>query len=97
MALYSREAANPSRVVEILNRLGLHARPCSKFVKTASTFKCEVWVTKDDQTVHGKSIMGMMMLAAGQGSKLTIKCEGPDGPECLAALEKLVLSKFDED
>lgn len=97
MALYSRDAAHPSRQVEILNRLGLHARPCSKFVKVASSFKCEVWVTKDGQTVHGKSIMGMMMLAAGQGSKLTIKCEGADAPDCLTALEKLVLSKFDED
>jgi phosphocarrier protein HPr len=97
MGLFSREAVKVSRQAEILNKLGLHARPCSKFVKLASTFKCEVWVAKDDQTVNGKSIMGLMMLAAGQGSKLTISCDGADAPDALAALEKLLLSKFDED
>jgi phosphocarrier protein HPr len=97
MGLFSREAVKVSRQAEILNKLGLHARPCSKFVKLASTFKCEVWVAKDDQTVNGKSIMGLMMLAAGQGSKLNISCDGPDAPDALAALEKLLLTKFDED
>ena len=83
--------------VEIVNRLGLHARPCSKFVKLASTFKAEIWVSKDDESVNGKSIMGLMMLAAGQGSKLHIKCEGADAEAALTALEKLILQKFDED
>ena len=86
-----------SREIEIINKLGLHARPCSKFVKLAAQFKCEVWVVKDEQTVNGKSIMGLMMLAAGQGSKLTITCEGTDAEEALAAVEKLVLTKFDEE
>jgi phosphocarrier protein HPr len=83
--------------VEIINRLGLHARPCSKFVKLASTFKAEIWVSKDDESVNGKSIMGLMMLAAGQGSKLHISCEGADADAALVALEKLILQKFDED
>ena len=83
--------------VEVQNRLGLHARPCSKFVKLASTFKCDVWVSKDDETVNGKSIMGLMMLAAGQGSKLLLTAEGVDANESLIALEKLVNQKFDED
>ena len=83
--------------VEVQNKLGLHARPCSKFVKLASTFKCEVWVSKDDESVNGKSIMGLMMLAAGQGSRLQITAEGADANEALVALEKLVNGKFDED
>ena len=85
------------RDVEIINRLGLHARPCSKFVKLAATFKCEIWVSKDQENVNGKSIMGLMMLAAGQGSKLTLTCEGADAEEAVEAISKLVLSKFDED
>ena len=83
--------------VEVQNRLGLHARPCSKFVRLASTFKSEVWVSKDDESVNGKSIMGLMMLAAGQGSKLQLTAEGIDANEALIALEKLVNQKFDED
>ena len=83
--------------IEVQNKLGLHARPCSKFVKLASSFKCEVWVSKDDESVNGKSIMGLMMLAAGQGSKLQITAEGADANEALIALEKLMNQKFDED
>ena len=86
-----------SRPIEIVNKLGLHARPCSKFVKLAGTFPCEVWVEKDGDTVNGKSIMGLMMLAAGQGSVLKITCDGNDALAALDAIEKLVLSKFDED
>ena len=86
-----------SREVEIINKLGLHARPCAKFVKLANTFRCEVWVGKDGDTVNGKSIMGLMMLAAGNGSRLMITCEGADAVQALEAIEKLVLSKFDED
>ena len=85
------------RQVEVQNKLGLHARPCSKFVKLASSFKCEIWVEKDDESVNGKSIMGLMMLAAGQGSKLHITAEGLDAAEALEALQKLVDRKFDED
>ena len=83
--------------VEVQNKLGLHARPCSKFVKLASTFKAEIWVSKDDEQVNGKSIMGLMMLAAGQGSKLLIQAEGADAEDAIVALEKLIFQKFDED
>ncbi len=99
MGIFSSKAVavKASKEVEIINKLGLHARPCSKFVKLAGTFRCEVWVLKDEENVNGKSIMGLMMLAAGQGSKLLITCEGTDAEAALAALEKLVLGKFDED
>lgn len=98
MGLLSRNAGTKiTKEVEILNKLGLHARPCAKFVKLANTFRCEVWVGKDSDTVNGKSIMGLMMLAAGNGSRLMITCEGADSEQALAAIEKLILSKFDED
>jgi phosphocarrier protein len=97
MGIFSREAVKVSKEVEILNKLGLHARPCSKFVKLAGGFRSDVWVLKDDENVNGKSIMGLMMLAAGQGSKLTITCVGTDAEAALEALDKLVLGKFDED
>ena len=98
MGLLSRNAGiKVAREAEIINKLGLHARPCAKFVKLANTFKSEVWVGKDGDTVNGKSIMGLMMLAAGNGSKLMLTCEGADAEQALAAIEKLILSKFDED
>ena len=98
MGLLSRNpGAKIAKEVEILNKLGLHARPCAKFVKLANTFRCDVWVAKDEDTVNGKSIMGLMMLAAGIGSKLMITCEGTDSAQALAAIEKLIISKFDED
>ena len=98
MGLLSRTPATKvTKEVEILNKLGLHARPCSKFVKLANTFRCEVWVLKDDDLVNGKSIMGLMMLAAGNGSRLKVTCEGADADDALAAIEKLILGKFDED
>ena len=75
MGLLSRKSESTSqgkatKELIIINRLGLHARPSAMFVKTASRFKCEIWVEKDGERVNGKSIMGLMMLAAGQGSKL---------------------------
>ena len=98
MGLLSRNPATKvTKEVEILNKLGLHARPCAKFVKLANTFRCEVWVLKDDDLVNGKSIMGLMMLAAGNGSRLKVTCEGADADDALAAIEKLILGKFDED
>ena len=98
MGLLSRNAeTKASKQVEVVNKLGLHARPCAKFVKLAGSFRSEIWVTKDSDTVNGKSIMGLMMLAAGNGSKLAIECDGADAAEALAALEKLILAKFDED
>jgi phosphocarrier protein HPr len=86
-----------AKQLEILNRLGLHARPCSKFVKLCNNFKSEIWVEKDGEQVNARSIMGLMMLAAGQGSKITVLCEGVDSKEALAAVEQLILNKFDED
>ena len=66
-----------------MNRLGLHARPSAMFVKVCSRFKCDIWVEKDGEQVNGKSIMGLMMLAAGLGSKLRITCEGSDAEKAL--------------
>ena len=83
--------------VTIVNRLGMHARPAAMFVRTASRFQCEVWVEKEGEQINGKSIMGLMMLAAGQGSKLMIRCDGPDADAALAELEQLIANKFSED
>ena len=94
------ESATPtkaSKELTILNRLGVHARPSAMFVKTASRFRAEIWVEKDGERVNGKSIMGLMMLAAGQGSKLLITCEGADADKALAEIEAVILRKFDED
>lgn len=81
----------------IMNRLGLHARPSAMFVKICSRFKCDVWVEKDGERVNGKSIMGLMMLAAGHGSKLKIECEGADADRAVEEIEALVASKFNEE
>ena len=86
-----------TREFTVLNRLGLHARPSAQFVKLCSRFRCDVWVEKDGEQVNGKSIMGLMMLAAGMGSKLKVTCEGPDGDKALAELDALIIRKFDED
>jgi phosphocarrier protein HPr len=81
----------------VQNKLGIHARPAAMFVKTASRFDCSVLVEKDGETVNGKSIMGLMMLAAGPGSKLTVHCEGQDATKAAQELESLLHRKFDED
>ncbi|MCF7763369.1 MAG: HPr family phosphocarrier protein [Verrucomicrobia bacterium] len=81
----------------ISNRLGVHARPAAMFVRTANGFNCDIFVEKDGETVNGKSIMGLMMLAAGPGSKLDVRAQGRDAAEALAELEALVNRKFDED
>jgi phosphocarrier protein HPr len=83
--------------IPIINRLGLHARPAAMFVRIASRYRCEVWVAKEGEEVNGKSIMGLMMLAAGQGSKLRIRCDGPDADKALAELEELINARFHED
>ena len=82
---------------QIANKLGIHARPAAMFVKTANQFVCEVFVEKDGETVNGKSIMGLMMLAAGPGSKLTVHAQGHDASQALAEIETLIQRKFDED
>jgi phosphocarrier protein len=81
----------------VLNKLGIHARPAAMFVKTANKFACEIFVEKDGEKVNGKSIMGLMMLAAGPGSKVRIHAAGPDASKALAELESLIKRKFDEE
>src|SRR6516225_9386854 len=81
----------------VANKLGIHARPAAMFVKTANRFTCDIFVEKDGERVNGKSIMGLMMLAAGPGSKLTISAEGHDASQALAELEILIKRKFDEE
>jgi|SRR5215469_14742624 phosphocarrier protein len=83
--------------IAIVNRLGLHARPAAMFVRIASRYRSEIWVAKAGEEVNGKSIMGLMMLAAGQGSKLRIRCEGPDAEKALEELEELINARFNED
>ena len=83
--------------VTIVNRLGMHARPAAMFVRIASRYRCEIWVEKDGEQINGKSIMGLMMLAAGQGSKLRIRCEGPDAERAIEELAQLIAGKFNED
>ena len=86
-----------SKELTILNALGMHARPPARFVKVSNRYKAEIWVEKDGEQVNGKSIMGLMMLAAGQGSKLRVTAEGPDANEAVADLEHLVQTRFDEE
>ena len=86
-----------SRVVEIVNERGLHARASAKFVKMAAGFDAEVTVSRDGTTVDARSIMGLMMLAAGIGSTIEIAAEGPEAQPALDALIELVQSRFDED
>jgi phosphocarrier protein len=81
----------------VSNKLGIHARPAALFVKTANRFACEVFVEKDGEIVNGKSIMGLMMLAAGPGSKLMIQAEGEDAAKAVVEIEALLRRKFDED
>lgn len=86
-----------SRELTIVNRLGMHARPAAMFVKAASRYKSEIWVEKDGDQINGKSIMGLMMLAAGPGSKLLVTAEGPDAAEAVEELARIVASKFNEE
>ncbi len=81
----------------ILNKLGIHARPAAQFVKTSNRFGAEVRVEKDGEEVDGKSIMGLMMLAAGHGSIITVTADGEDAAAAVAAIEDLINRKFEED
>jgi phosphocarrier protein len=85
------------RELLIVNKLGIHARPAALFVKTANRFRCNIFVEKDGERVNGKSIMGLMMLAAGPGSRLKVHAEGNDASAALAEIEALVAAKFNED
>ena len=78
----------------IRNQLGLHARACAMFVKTAARFNAQVYVSRDDLEVNGKSIMGVMMLAAEEGAMIRVRAEGEDEQDALVALEELVAGKF---
>src|ERR1700691_4313732 len=81
--------------ITVSNKLGIHARPAALFVKTANRFACDIFVEKDGEKINGKSIMGLMMLAAGPGSRLIIHAHGADALQALAELEALVKRKFD--
>jgi phosphocarrier protein len=83
--------------VEIVNKRGLHARASAKFVKLATEFDAEVKVSRDGQTVDARSIMGLMMLAAGPGCCIDIEAEGPDAGQAVHALAELVAARFDEE
>jgi phosphocarrier protein len=86
-----------SKDLTIENRNGLHARPAALFVKTSSRFRSEVWVEKDGERVNGKSIMGLMMLAAGKGSILRVTAEGDDATTVMTELEQLIRTRFGEE
>ncbi len=82
--------------VTVTNPLGIHARPSAHIVQTANRFKSDVWLIRGDLKVNGKSIMGVMMLAAEKGSEVTIQVEGVDEEECLATVEKAFMIRFDD-
>jgi phosphocarrier protein len=84
------------REIEITNKLGLHARASAKLTQTAGQFQSEVWLSRNGRRVNGKSIMGVMMLAAARGTTITLEAAGPDENEALAALVALVEDKFGE-
>jgi phosphocarrier protein len=86
-----------SKEFVVLNRQGIHARPAALFVKTANLFDCEIFVEKDGEKVNGKSIMGLMMLAAGPGSRLMVHADGRDASRAVLEIEALIRRKFDED
>jgi len=85
------------RELAILNRLGLHARAAAKFVQTASRFKSEVKIRKNGEEVDGKSILGLLLLAASQGTQITVAVSGEDEDAAFAAVEGLIIRSFDED
>ena len=84
------------RHVQIVNRNGLHARPAAEIVKAASKFKSDITIARDDLEVNGKSIMGVMMLAAEFGSTIELRASGPDENEALDALARIIANKFGE-
>jgi phosphocarrier protein len=101
MGLLNRRSANAGQKIEkeitIINRLGLHARPAAMFVRIASRYRSEVWVKKEDEQINGKSIMGLMMLAAGIGTDVELRASGAQAKEAMQALVDLIERKFDEE
>jgi phosphocarrier protein HPr len=81
---------------EIINALGLHARAAAQLVKVANRFKCETFIEHEGQKANAKSIMGVLMLAAGQGSKVKLTCKGEDADKCVAEIGKLIADRFGE-
>ena len=90
-------ATKVKKELVVANKLGIHARPAAMFVKTANRFACDIFVEKDGETVNGKSIMGLMMLAAGPGSRLRVHADGENAAQALAEIESLIQRKFDEE
>jgi len=86
-----------TKTLTVVNKLGIHARPAAVFAKTANKFKADVFVEKDGETINAKSIMGLMMLAAGPGSKLLVIANGPDAEDAVKSIEELIASKFGEE
>jgi phosphocarrier protein len=102
--MYNRMSAKKAEDAEfmtkelvVLNKSGIHARPAAMFVKTANRFGSDIFVEKDGEKINGKSIMGLMMLAAGPGSKVTLHAKGDDAAAAINELEALVNRKFDEE
>ncbi len=89
--------AQAKRELTIRNRLGLHARPAMAFVDVASKFNCDIRVVKGKESVDGKSIMQMLLLAATEGTKLTVEADGPEAEAALNALDELVKDRFNEE
>jgi phosphocarrier protein HPr len=85
------------REVEIINKLGLHARASAKLTQVAGRFVADVWLSRNGRRVNAKSIMGVMMLAAAKGTRVLVETEGPDEEQALRAVEALVANRFDED
>ena len=84
------------RNVKVVNKLGLHARAAAKLTHLASGYQSEIWLSRSGRRVNAKSIMGVMMLAAGQGTKVLIEAEGADAPQAIEALERLIADRFGE-
>jgi len=87
----------PCRELTISNEEGLHARPAAKFVKLATQFSSDIWVEKDDEEINGKSIMGLMMLAAAKGSVIRVSAEGEDAEQAIEKISELVNNGFDTE
>ena len=86
----------PSKEAAIVNKLGLHARASAKLTQVASRFQSNVWLSRNDRRVNAKSIMGVMMLAAGKGTSVLVEADGPDAEAALAAILQLIADKFGE-
>jgi phosphocarrier protein HPr len=86
----------PSKSLEIINKLGLHARAAAKLTQVAGGFSSEIWLSRSGRRVNAKSIMGVMMLAAGQGTSVLVEAKGDDADDAVAAIAKLIADRFGE-